>query len=196
MQAKNIAHHTCTEKQDLVGLITRNRNVPFTNLYTQETSSEINASNQSSANVQPPKSDANSKPFSNLQSSVSSFANQMNSFASNIQDYVTNTVSSVLNPILDDPLQQPAAAGASSSQNGPPFNFNSATNGPSHQARPTPPNSTTHATASASNAQRPTPPPTASSHSVRSFVLSIEYLRFMSIFRQLNNNHVVNLLVK
>ncbi|CAF1566201.1 unnamed protein product, partial [Adineta ricciae] len=69
-------------------------------------------------------------------------------FASNIQDYVANTVSGVLNPILDDPLQQPIAAGAGSSQNGAPFNFSSATNGPSRQTRPTP-NSAAHTTSTA-----------------------------------------------
>ncbi|CAF0806708.1 unnamed protein product [Adineta ricciae] len=163
LQAKNIAHHTCTEKQELVALITRNRNVPFTNLYTEETSSELNNTNQSSANTQQPKSDSNSKPFANLQSSVSSFANQMNSFASNIQDYVTNTVSGVLNPILDDPLQQPTVASAGRSQNGAPFNSSSATSGPSHHARPTS-NSATHTTSTASASTSNVRQPTASSH--------------------------------
>ncbi|CAF1499010.1 unnamed protein product [Rotaria sp. Silwood1] len=36
LQAKNISHHTCTEKQELVDLIVRNRHLPFTRLFIQQ----------------------------------------------------------------------------------------------------------------------------------------------------------------
>jgi hypothetical protein len=36
LQAKNIANHTCTEKQELVDLIVRNRHAPFTRLLIQQ----------------------------------------------------------------------------------------------------------------------------------------------------------------
>lgn len=36
LQAKNISHHTCTEKQELVDLIVQNRHVPFTRLLIQQ----------------------------------------------------------------------------------------------------------------------------------------------------------------
>jgi hypothetical protein len=36
LQAKNVAYHTCTEKQELVDLIVRNRHAPFTRLFIQQ----------------------------------------------------------------------------------------------------------------------------------------------------------------
>ncbi|CAF2523433.1 unnamed protein product [Rotaria sp. Silwood2] len=122
LQAKDISHNTCTEKQELVDLIIRSRHLPFLRLLGQETesSSVTNNTNQeqnrstlnqssTSNNSSPSTSSMNSSksgPFSNFQQTVSSFANQMNNFASNLQDYVTNTVSDVMNHTLGDEPQQ------------------------------------------------------------------------------------------
>ena len=109
LQAKDIPNNTCTEKQELVDLIKQNRHRPFTRLFNQQSNT---ASASSSSSAKP-------GPFTNLQHTVSSFANQVNNFASNVQDYVTNTVSDmtntvsdVINPTLADqpPSNNPAPA--------------------------------------------------------------------------------------
>ncbi len=91
LQAKDISHNTCTEKQELVDLIKHNRHLPFTHLLNQQTTTTM----------QPPPS-PKPGPFTNLQNTVSSFTDQVNNFATNIQDYVSNTVSDVINNTLDD----------------------------------------------------------------------------------------------
>ncbi|CAF0799596.1 unnamed protein product [Rotaria sp. Silwood1] len=122
LQAKDIPHNTCTEKQELVDLIIRSRHLPFSRLLNQqtETSPITNNTNQeqnhttfnqtSTSNNSSPSTSrmhsSKSGPFSNFQQTVSSFANQVNNFASNIQDYVANTVSDVMNHTLGDQPQQ------------------------------------------------------------------------------------------
>ncbi len=91
LQAKDISHNTCTEKQELVDLIKQNRHRPFTRLF-----------NQQSTTIPPRSSSPKSGPFVNFQNTVSSFANQVNNFASNVQDYVANTVSDAMNTTLGD----------------------------------------------------------------------------------------------
>jgi len=100
LQAKDIPHNTCTEKQELVDLIKQNRHLQFTRLFNQQTQAAATTMQQ----PQPPKPG----PFINLQNTVSSFANQVNNFATNVQDYVTNTVSDVINNTIgDQPTNNP-----------------------------------------------------------------------------------------
>lgn len=108
LQAKNIPHGTCTEKKELVDLIKQNRNAPFTNLSNSHTSQAVAGGATTTTTAQPHSSP---KPgaFTNFQSTVSSFASQMNNIASNIQDYVTNTVSDAINTAVpDEPTPPPA----------------------------------------------------------------------------------------
>ncbi len=136
LQAKDIAHHTCTEKRELVDLIKQNHRLPFTRLFNQQT-----ATTTTTTTTQPPPT-PKSGPFTNLQHTVSSFANQMNNFATNIQDYVANTVSDAINITnMDQPTNNP------------------------HE-RPVPPPGNTATT----NQQRRPPPPQASAASSTSAV--------------------------
>ena len=103
LQAKDISNSTCTEKQELVDLIKQNRHRPFQRLLNQQPTAMATS-------PPPPSSSSSSKsgPFSNIQHTVSSFANQVNNFASNVQDYVTNTVSDVINTtVIDQPTTNP-----------------------------------------------------------------------------------------
>jgi hypothetical protein len=123
---------------------------------------------------QPPKSDNDSRPFTNLQNTVSSFANQMNNFATNIQDYVTNTVSGVINQTIGDQPQQSTTT-SNNPNSGTSFNFGTTFDGPFNYTFSSPGNSahtttgTNNATASSQQQQRRRPSPaaaTASSASV------------------------------
>ena len=100
LQAKDIPHNTCTEKQELVDLIKYNRQRPFIRLFNQQ-------STTAPARSSSPKPG----PFSSFQNTVSSIANQVNSFASNVQDYVATTVNDALNTTVND---QPTTAAARS----------------------------------------------------------------------------------
>lgn len=103
LQAKDISNSTCTEKQELVDLIKQNRHRTFARLLNQQATATAASSPLPSSS-----SSSKSGPFSNIQHSVSSFANQVNNFASNVQDYVTNTVSDVLNTtVADQPITNP-----------------------------------------------------------------------------------------
>ena len=91
LQAKNITHATCTEKQDLVDLIVRSRHLPFTDLATQQpqiSGASATATTTAQTNNQP------AGGFGTFQHNIFSFADQMNNFASNI----ATTVSGVMNP--------------------------------------------------------------------------------------------------
>ncbi len=158
LQAKDIAHNTCTEKQELVDLIKRNRHLPFSRLLNQQ-------QQQSSQTA------SKSGPFSNLQHSVSSFANQVNSFASNVQDYVANTVSEVINnTVADQPTTNPI--GGPSPSGYPAQTTSNATTNPQPQPRRAPP-----------PPGRPPPPPgrpppppqaaAASSHTVDRLIVTM-----------------------
>ncbi|CAF1232952.1 unnamed protein product [Adineta steineri] len=178
LKAKDISNDNCTEKQELVNLIINNRNLPFTHVFTQPTQTN---QQQSQTTVQPPpqpqtpKSDNNSKPFANLQSTVSSFANQMNSFATNIQDYVTNTVSGVINQTLpDQPQQSTTTTNNNNSNNGASFSFSSAPDGSFNHSSSSSGNTTHTRTATANSStttnpqqqqQRPPPPAATTSSS-------------------------------
>lgn len=140
--AKNISHDTCTEKRDLVDLIKQNRQLPFTNLLNQQTATAGAATTTQTKN---------NGPFTNFQSTVSSFANQMNNFASNIQDYVSNTVSDAMNTTLGDDLPPPTTNNSNNHNRGP-FNHAFPSSGNS--------NPTTN---NASTNQQPRRPPPAQS---------------------------------
>ncbi|CAF4559249.1 unnamed protein product [Rotaria socialis] len=101
LDAKDISHNTCTEKQDLVDLIINNRHQQFSRSFIQQ--SEASPQTTSRNHEQSSKSG----PFSNIQQTVSSLANQVNNFASNLQDYVSTTVSDVVNQTLSDDLPPP-----------------------------------------------------------------------------------------
>ncbi|CAF1159027.1 unnamed protein product [Rotaria magnacalcarata] len=101
LDAKDISHNTCTEKRDLVDLIINNRHKQFSRSFIQQSEASPQTTNrnreQSSA----------SGPFSNIQQTVSSLANQVNNFASNLQDYVSTTVSDAVNQTLSDDQPSP-----------------------------------------------------------------------------------------
>jgi hypothetical protein len=184
LQAKNISHHTCTEKQELVDLIIRSRPLPFTRLSPQQaqasntdqqqphtTFNQFSASTDSSSSAAmqpPPKPNNNSGPFTNLQHTVSSFANQMNHFATNLQDYVANTVTGVMNPTAGDQQQQQSTTASNNHSGGTSFNFGTTINGadgpfnysfssPQNSARAPP----THSATTNPQQQRRPPPPAA-----------------------------------
>ncbi|UJR15530.1 hypothetical protein I4U23_002469 [Adineta vaga] len=121
--------------------------------------------------MQPPKSDNNPNPFSNLQNTASSFANQVNNFASNIQDYVTSTVSGVFNPTFDGSSEQSTTTNSSNASSGASFNFVSANNRPfdrTHATAGSAARATSSTTGTTTNAQRAhPPPPTAASATAR-----------------------------
>ncbi|CAM2716491.1 unnamed protein product [Rotaria socialis] len=70
LDAKDISHNTCTEKQDLVDLIINNRHQQFSRSFIQQ--SEASPQTTSRNHEQSSKSG----PFSNIQQTVSSLANQ------------------------------------------------------------------------------------------------------------------------
>ncbi|CAF3698093.1 unnamed protein product [Adineta steineri] len=59
LQAKNISYHTCTEKQELVDLIVRNRHLPFTRLFIQQQQQQAQ---QTSTSYPPPPSQPQPQP--------------------------------------------------------------------------------------------------------------------------------------
>ncbi len=122
LQAKDISHNTCTEKQELVDLIKHNRQRPFTRLFNQQ-------STTAPARSSSPKTG----PFSSFQNTVSSFANQVNSFASNVQDYVSNTVADAINTTAGD---QPTTSPHSGPRNQPRTTVNNPPPPPPPQHRP------------------------------------------------------------
>ncbi|CAF0940634.1 unnamed protein product [Rotaria sordida] len=180
LQAKDISHNTCTEKQELVDLIIRSRHLPFSNLLNQQTdtSSIIDNTtfNQSSTsnNSSPSTSSMHSSksgPFTNLQQTVSSFANQMNNFASNVQDYVTNTVSDVINHTFGDEPQQTTTASNNPNRGTSPSSSThttttTTTRTSNNPNRGTSPSSSTHTTTNrptpTNTQQQRRPPPSAS----------------------------------
>jgi hypothetical protein len=89
LQAKNIAHDTCTEKKDLVELILRHRQLPFTHQVDQQ---------QSQSTLNSSRVNNQSGGLTSFQQTMSSFTDQVNNFASNLQDYVSHTVSGVMDP--------------------------------------------------------------------------------------------------
>jgi len=137
LQAKDIPHNTCTEKQELVDLIKQSRHLPFTRLFNQQTQAAA------ATTTQQPKPG----PFTNLQNTVSSFANQVNNLATNLQGYVTNTVSDVINNTIGDqtinnPNERPSN-----------YSGNTAAN-PQQQQRPPPPQASAASSTSATSNQR------------------------------------------
>jgi len=162
LQAKGISYHTCTEKQELVDLIKRNRHLPFTRLSTQPTQTSPIINNTTSTTTPPsPKSSNNSGPFTNLQHTVSSFANQVNNFASNIQDYVTNTASTVSDVINHAFVDQPTTTnnnpnnGSFNPSFSAPRSSPHTTSNPQQQQRP-PPSQAAAATASSTSTKKTT----------------------------------------
>lgn len=147
LQAKNVTHATCTEKQDLVDLIVRSRHLPFTGLATQQP--QLPGASATTTTAQ-----TNNQPaggFGNFQHNIFSFADQMNNFASN----VATTVSGVINP------SNSAAASTSSFGNtSEPFNYDLFS-----QTRPAEP----------TNTAQPRPQPTTtSSAAVEPFLMTAE----------------------
>ncbi|CAF1677089.1 unnamed protein product, partial [Adineta ricciae] len=87
LQAKNIAYHTCTEKQELVDLIVRNRHLPFTRLLIQQ--------NQASSQPPPPPLHPTSsqQPSPSSSSTSTTNANQQQ-FHTTFNQFSTSTSAS------------------------------------------------------------------------------------------------------
>ncbi len=187
LQAKDISHNTCTEKQELVDLIKQNRNRTFTRLF-----------NQQSTTVPPRASSPKTGPFVNFQNTVSSLANQVNSFASNVQDYVTNTVSDALNTTIGD---QPTTNPNLGPMNYPRTTVNNPNPGPMNHPRntvnnPSPgpinqPRSTVHNSQQQQQQRRPAA--AASSASVDRTNIDLSGTNCWFYFRQPINEYIENL---
>lgn len=146
LTAKRINHQTCTEKKDLVDLIVNHRHVPF---------SGLSATTQSATTVPSSQNSNSTGGRSNFQSTMSSFADQVNNLATNL----SNTVSGVINQTLGDEIlhtnTSEATAAPPPSQSSPTATFQTRTTAQPPPPPPTrpPPTTTTTNTNTTSHAR-------------------------------------------
>ncbi|CAF4628555.1 unnamed protein product [Rotaria socialis] len=92
LQAKNISHHTCTEKQELVDLIVRNRQLPFTRLFIQQQQQQHQQQQQASTST-----NANQQQFHTT----------FNQFSTSTSASSSSTTSTVMPPPPPPPPPSP-----------------------------------------------------------------------------------------